>query len=86
VVTINRAIAVSHTDGPAAALRELHAMTPSAQSERYVFLHAAEAEFNRQLGNHAQAALCLERVLRFAHTDPQRRFLQRKLEALRAIG
>ena len=86
VVLINRAIAVSRIHGPAAALDALKAIALDSQSERYAFLHAAEGEFHRELGHFGQATLCLQRALNFARTEPQRRFLQRKLAGLSAGG
>jgi predicted RNA polymerase sigma factor len=82
VVLINRAIAVSRVHGPAAALDALQAIALDSQSERYAFLHAAAGEFHRQLGNFDQAAISLQRALDVARTEPQRRFLQKKLDGL----
>jgi predicted RNA polymerase sigma factor len=83
VVLINRAIAVAQVEGPAAGLYALKAIPVDSQMERYPFLHAAEGAFHRRLGHGSEAQICFQRALEFAHTEPQRRFLLRKLAALR---
>ena len=54
-----------------------------SQVERYPFLHAAEGEFHRRLGHSGEAEIAFQRALDFARTEPQQRFLLRKLAALR---
>jgi predicted RNA polymerase sigma factor len=83
VVLINRAIALAQVQGPAAGLDALRAIPLDGQAERYPFLHAAEGEFHRQLGNQGEAEKSFHRALDFAHTEPQQRFLLKKLAALR---
>jgi predicted RNA polymerase sigma factor len=83
VILINRAIAVAQVRGPAAGLDALNEIPVDSQVERYRFLHLAEGEFHRQLGNSGAARLCFERALDVARTEPERRFVERKLETLR---
>lgn len=83
VVLINRAVAVAQVDGPAAGLFALREIPVDSQVERYPFFYAAEAEFHRRLGHAAEAEISFQRALDFARTEPQQRFLLRKLEALR---
>jgi predicted RNA polymerase sigma factor len=83
VVLINRAIAVAQIKGPAAGLNALKAIPVDSQLERYPFLYAAEGEFHRRLGHSGQAEVSLRRALDLARTEPQQRFLLRKLAALR---
>lgn len=82
VVLINRAVAVSHVHGAAAALEALRAIPLNEQTERYRFLPAAEGEFQRQLGQTEEAVMLFRRALAFAQSEPERRFLERKLETL----
>ncbi len=84
VVLINRAVAVAQVEGPAAGLSALKAIPMDSQIERYPFLHAAEGEFHRRLGHASQAEISFHRALDFARTEPQQRFLLRKLAALRS--
>jgi predicted RNA polymerase sigma factor len=83
VVLINRAVAVAQVKGPAAGLSALQAIPADSQLERYPFLHAAEGEFHRQLGHSSEAEISFHRALDFARTEPQQRFLLRKLAGLR---
>jgi RNA polymerase sigma factor (sigma-70 family) len=83
VVLINRAIAMAQVKGPAAGLDALKAIPVDDQLGRYIFLHSAEGEFHRQLGNSTEAEASFHRALACARTEPQQRFLLRKLAALR---
>ena len=85
VVLINRAVAVAQVEGPAAGLCALRAIPVDSQVERYPFLHAAEGEFHRRLGHCSEAEVSFQRALEFARTEPQQRFLLRKLAALRGV-
>jgi RNA polymerase sigma factor (sigma-70 family) len=84
VVLINRAVAVAQVEGPAAGLCALRAIPVDSQVERYSFLHAAEGEFHRRLGHGTEAEVSFQRALEFARTEPQQRFLLRKLATLSA--
>jgi RNA polymerase sigma-70 factor (ECF subfamily) len=64
-------------------LSALQAIPADSQLERYPFLHAAEGEFHRQLGHSSEAEISFHRALDFARTEPQQRFLLRKLAGLR---
>ncbi len=83
VVLINRAVAVAQIKGPAAGLDALKAIPVDSQTERYPFLHAAEGEFHSRLGHFNEAKISFHRALEFARTEPQQRFLLRKLAAVR---
>jgi RNA polymerase sigma factor (sigma-70 family) len=83
VVLINRAVAVAQVHGPEAGLAALEAIPADDQLGRYLFLHAAEGEFHRRLGHWKQAETCFHRALACARTEPQQRFLLRKLGAVR---
>jgi RNA polymerase sigma-70 factor (ECF subfamily) len=86
VVLINRAIAVAQVEGPAAGLCALKAVPVDSQMERYPFLHAAEGAFHCRLGHGSEAQISFQRALEFARTEPQRRFLLRKLAAMSSTG
>lgn len=82
VVLINRAVAVAQVEGPAAGLAALRDIPVDEQLERYSFLHAAKGEFHRRMGSAADAQAAFACALACARTEPQQRFLQRKLAAL----
>jgi RNA polymerase sigma-70 factor (ECF subfamily) len=65
-------------------LNALKAIPVDGQLERYPFLHAAEGEFHRRLGHSMEAEIAFQRALDFARTEPQRRFLVRRLAEMRA--
>jgi len=86
VVLINRAVAVAQVDGPAAGLAAWRKIPVDEQLERYSFFHAAEGEFHRRMGSVAEAEAAFERALACARTEPQQRFLQKKLAGLRKVN
>ncbi len=83
VVLLNRAIALGKVEGPAAGLAALKSIAPDTGLERYPSLPTAEGEFLRRLGRIEDAALCFERALSLARTEPEQRFIERKLATLR---
>ncbi|MSR47025.1 MAG: hypothetical protein EXS13_08165 [Planctomycetes bacterium] len=71
VAALNRAIAIGHVDGPAAALRELDALLP-----------AARGEFLARLGRTSEARAEFARAAKLAANAPQRRWLERRAAAI----
>jgi predicted RNA polymerase sigma factor len=86
VVQLNRAIALGKVEGPAAGLAALRSIAPDSHLERYPFLPAAEAEFLRCLGRFDEAAERFERAFELARTEPERRFMGRKLADARGAS
>ena len=78
IVALNRAIAVSMADGPAAGLRLLEPLTE--QLDSYLYLHAARADMHRRLGNTAAATAAYRRAHDLADNDVQRAALGRRLD------
>jgi RNA polymerase sigma-70 factor (ECF subfamily) len=81
VVSLNRAAAVAMVDGPAAALALIDAL--ARDLDRYHLLHSARAELLRRLGRHAEAAESYTRALALVANEAERRFLERRLAAVR---
>jgi RNA polymerase sigma-70 factor, ECF subfamily len=77
VVELNRAVAVAETSGPRAALAIVDAVAPDLDGYRY--LHSTRAELLRRLGDAAAARTAYRRALELTTTDPERRFLERRL-------
>jgi RNA polymerase sigma-70 factor (ECF subfamily) len=75
VVELNRAVAVAETEGPAAGLEAIEGL----ELESYPHLHATRADFLRRLGREAEARAAYERALELTGSDPDRRFLARRL-------
>lgn len=80
VVELNRAVAVLHADGPAAALEALAALDGDARLARYHLLPAVRAEALQRLGRHAEAAAELRRAADLAPTDRERALLTGRAE------
>jgi RNA polymerase sigma-70 factor (ECF subfamily) len=81
VVALNRAVAVAQADGPAAGLALLDELAPELDGYRY--LHSARADLLRRLGEDPDARVAYERALALTTTEPERRFLERRLADLR---
>ena len=79
VVELNRAVAVAETDGPSAAL----ALVDRLELDAYRYLHSTRADLLRRLGRHDDARTAYGRALELATTDPERRFLKRRIEECR---
>ena len=83
VVALNRAIAQSMVDGPEAALAALDELGDGPALKNYRLLPAVRADFLRRLGRTAEAAACYQEALTYPCTEPERRFLLRRVEGLK---
>jgi len=84
VVELNRAVAVAMRDGPEAGLALIDAILARGDLTEYHLAHSARADLCRRLGRTAQARASYERALRLTRQEPERRFLERRLEACRS--
>jgi RNA polymerase sigma-70 factor, ECF subfamily len=75
VVELNRAIALAEAEGAEAGL----ALVDRLDLDGYQYLHSTRADLLRRLGRTEEARDEYERALALAHTEPERRFLQRRL-------
>lgn len=82
VVELNRAAAVAMRDGPEAGLALVDQILERGELAEYQPAHAARAELCRRLGRKAEARASYERALDLTGQGPQRRFLERRLEAV----
>lgn len=82
IVDLNRAIAVSFSEGPDAGLALLDTLQLDAHLGEYHLLHATRADFLRRLGRPTDALPHYRRALELAPSDPERRFLQCRLAHL----
>jgi RNA polymerase sigma-70 factor, ECF subfamily len=80
VVELNRAIAVAETDGGEAGLT----LVDRLDLADYQYFHSTRADLLRRLGRRCEARAEYERALELAHTEPERRFLQRRIGELGA--
>jgi len=79
VVEVNRAIALAEADGALAGL----ALLERLDLDNYQYFHSTRAELLRRLGRHDEAREAFERALELARAEPERRFLQARIDALR---
>ena len=78
VVELNRAVAIAESEGAAAGL----AATEGLDLDGYHYLHSTRADLLRRLGRAGEARLAYERALELVRTEPERRFLERRLAEL----
>jgi RNA polymerase sigma-70 factor (ECF subfamily) len=78
VVELNQAVAIAETGEVEAAL----ALVDALDLDQYVYLHSTRADFLRRLDRKADARGAYERALELAQSDPERRFLERRLTEL----
>jgi len=83
VIELNRAVAVTMRDGPAAGLQLIDTLLARGELADYHLAHAARADLCRRLGKTPEAIHAYERALQLAHQAPERRFLQRRLAELK---
>jgi RNA polymerase sigma-70 factor (ECF subfamily) len=69
-------------DGPAAGLAMIDAILSRGDLADYHFAHSARADLCRRLGRVEEARTAYARALELVRQEPERRFLQRRLEAL----
>ena len=75
VVRLNGAVAIAEADGPAAALAIVDALDLAG----YPYWHSTRAELLRRLGHGAEARAAYRDALALAGTEPERRFLQKRI-------
>jgi RNA polymerase sigma-70 factor, ECF subfamily len=83
VVELNRAVAVSMRDGPEAGLALVDAILDRGDLQDYRLAHAARADLCRRLGRADDAQDSYERALALTRQEPERRFLEKRLDDLR---
>jgi RNA polymerase sigma-70 factor (ECF subfamily) len=82
VVSLNRAVAIAMSEGPAAALELIDKIAADGSLEQYHLLHAARADMLRRLGSQREAAKSYSRALELVTNDSERRFLERRLRQM----
>lgn len=80
IVELNRAVAVALADGPEAGLALVSTIKSRGDLDTYYLLFAAEADLLRRLGRSAEAAQSYRRAIELVTTEPERRFLERRLQ------
>jgi RNA polymerase sigma-70 factor, ECF subfamily len=78
VVELNRAIAIAEVEGPESALEIVDALS----LDDYQYLHSTRAELLRRVGRIDDARIAYERALELATAEPERRFLEQRIDEL----
>ena len=79
VVLLNRAVAVATADGPAVGLALVDELEQTGALSDYYLLPATRADLLRRLRRDGEAAAAYRRALELVPTEPERRFLRRRL-------
>ena len=79
VIALNRAVALSMVEGPEPGLRALDKIKYLPPMKKYSLLPSTYAEFHMQMGNTEEARECYLQVFALVGTEPERRFLKRKI-------
>jgi RNA polymerase sigma-70 factor (ECF subfamily) len=82
VIALNHAVAVAMADGPPAGLALIEGLKRDGALDRYYLLWSAEADLLRRLDRRIEAAAAYRRALELVTTEPERRFLERRLAAV----
>jgi RNA polymerase sigma-70 factor (ECF subfamily) len=85
VVALNRGVAVAMRDGPAAGLAIIDDLLAAGDLSTYHLTHSARADLCRRLGRIDDARDSYTRALELVKQEPERRFLERRLEELAAL-
>jgi len=83
VVHLNRAVAIAMRDGPEAGLEQINAVMEHGELANYYLAHSARAELYRRLGKTAEARASYEKALALTHQEPERQFLQERIQQLK---
>ncbi len=79
VVELNRAVAVAHVAGPAAALEIVDPIAADGALDEYHLLHATRADLLRRLGRLPEAAAAYRTAIEAAGNAAETAFLERRL-------
>jgi len=86
VVELNHAVAVAMVDGPGQGLLLVDAIAARGDLRDYHLLHAVRADLLRRTGARDEAIVAYEKALGLAMLEPERRFLERRINELRQLG
>ncbi|WP_405146294.1 sigma-70 family RNA polymerase sigma factor [Sphaerisporangium sp. NBC_01403] len=82
-VKLNWAVAVAMADGPEAGLALVDTLESLGRLDGYHLLPATRADLLRRLRRRAEAAAAYEQALTLAPTEPERRYLRRRIAEVR---
>lgn len=80
VVELNRAVAIAMRDGAESGLQLIDGILDRGELKDYHLIYAAKADLCRRLGRNSAAKQSYEQALALAKQEPERRFLQKRLQ------
>ncbi len=80
VIALNRAVAVSFSEGPEAGLAMIDRIVADGELRTYHLLPAARGDMLRRLGRRSEAAEAYRQAHDLAGTEAERRYLERRLD------
>lgn len=83
VIRLNRAVAIAMRDGPAAGLALIDDIMQETALTDYFWLYAAQADLLRRQGETAAAITAYQKALSLTQLEPERRYLQKRLDEIR---
>jgi RNA polymerase sigma-70 factor (ECF subfamily) len=86
IVALNRAVAVAKVHGAIHALSIVEPLTANPRLRQYHLLLAVRGHLLQELGRRDEAADCFRAALDCACSEPERRFLRRKIDACQDPG
>lgn len=84
VIELNRAVAVAMAEGYERGLALIDELRDRGVLRGYYLLHSARGDLLRRLGKREEAADAFETAMRLVGTEPERRFLSRRLAEVRS--
>jgi RNA polymerase sigma-70 factor (ECF subfamily) len=79
VIALNRAVAIAMAYGPQQGLELINQIEAAGELRDYYLLPAARADLLRRIGRWTDAAAAYRAALGLVRTEPERRFLERRL-------
>lgn len=79
IVALNRVVVIAKVKGPRQGLQELSSLSNEKSLRNYYLLPAVEGRLQLEIGNKRAATRCFQRALKLPCSEPEKRFLQRRL-------
>ena len=86
VVELNRAVALAQAGAPEAALKLVERLVLDGHLDDYQYLHSTRAALLQWLNRAKEASVAYKKALELAVTEPERRFLKRRIDELASAG
>lgn len=86
VIELNRAAAIAMHEGPAVGLELIEALLARGELREYHLVHAARADLYRRLGRLNEARGAYEQARALATSEPEQRYLEKRLRELSQGG